>query len=635
MDKENITSEELVADVIADYERRRAARRRFEAQWRLNTNFVLGNQFCFIGPSSEVEEDEKDYFWQEREVFNHIAPLVDTRLAKLGRVRPVMSVRPASGDDKDIKTAQAASKILKSAQASHDFDGVLSDGTMWSEITGSVFYKVTWDDDGGMRVGSIDNRPVREGDVKIEVCPPYEIYPDDLTRQDVKDLRSIIHARAVPVDEIERVYGARVESENGLDVIEPSLVMGVGGLFSGGAAAAAARGERNDCALVIERFSMPSEDFPLGSHVVVAHGKLLYFGELPYENGEGGERALPFVKQDCMRRAGCFFGTSVVERTIPIQRAYNAVKNRKHEFLNRIAMGVLTVEDGSVDIDNLADEGLSPGKIIVYRQGSQPPRLMNCGDVPNDFSVEEERLLNEFISVSGVSEIMRSSSIPPGATSGVALQLLIEQDDTRLSVSAELIRKAARDIARKILRLYKQFATRPRLVRIVGENGDVELMSFVSSDISCDDVVFDTENELSETLAVRQNTLFELLARGLLGGEDGRLDEETRYKVLDTLGYGGWESKSDSRKVHVRRAEKENLAFVAGGEVEVSELDDHELHIARHTSFALTDSNFDFKRGDKARARLTEHIRRHRELLRQKEGTGNAVENRNAESAGA
>ncbi len=620
MENENITSEELAADVVADYERRRTARRRFEAQWRLNMNFVLGNQFCSIGPSAEVTEDEKDYFWQEREVFNHIASVVDTRLAKLGRVRPVMSVRPASGDDCDIKTAQAASKILKSAQNSHDFDSVLSDGTMWSEITGSVFYKIAWDDDGGAVVGSIDGRPVHEGDVKIEVCPPYEIYPDDLTRQDVKDLRSIIHARAVPTDEIERVYGVRVESETGLDVIEPSLVGGVGGLFGSGVAPAASRGERSDCALVIERYDMPSEKHPLGAHTVVSNGKLLYCGELPYESGEGGARALPFVKQDSMRRAGCFFGTSMVERTIPLQRAYNAVKNRKHEFLNRIAMGVLTVEDGSVDVDDLADEGLSPGKIIVYRQGSQPPRLMNCGDVPSDFAVEEERLLNEFISVSGVSEIMRSSSVPSGATSGVALQLLIEQDDTRLSVSAELVRKAAREIARKILRLYRQFATRPRLIRFVGENGDVELMSFVSSDISCDDVVFDTENELSETLAMRQNTIFELLSRGLLSAEDGRLDEETKYKVLDTLGYGGWESKGDARKVHVRRAEKENMTAKAGGEIEPSELDDHELHIARHTSFALTDSNFGHRRGKEARERLIEHIRRHKALIEQKEG---------------
>ncbi|MCX4286529.1 MAG: hypothetical protein OSJ68_04460, partial [Clostridia bacterium] len=90
---------------------------------------------------------------------------------------------------------------------------------------------------------------------------------------------------------------------------------------------------------------------------------------------------------------------SVIERVIPVQRAYNAVKNRKHEFLNRLAMGVLTVENGSVDTDNLEEEGLSPGKILVYRQGAEKPSLMDSGDVPADFAYEEDRLLSEFETV--------------------------------------------------------------------------------------------------------------------------------------------------------------------------------------------------------------------------------------------
>ena len=53
-------------------------------------------------------------------------------------------------------------------------------------------------------------------------------------------------------------------------------------------------------------------------------------------------------------------------------------------------MGVITVEDGSVDTDDLAEEGLSPGKIIVYRQGTNPPSVMGTGNVPNDLTYEEE-----------------------------------------------------------------------------------------------------------------------------------------------------------------------------------------------------------------------------------------------------
>ena len=86
----------------------------------------------------------------------------------------------------------------------------------------------------------------------------------------------------------------------------------------------------------------------------MAGGKLLYADVLPFVNGERNERGFPFVKQDCLRLPGAFFGASVIERLIPVQRAYNAVRNRKHEFLNRLSMGVLTVEDGSIDTEELS-----------------------------------------------------------------------------------------------------------------------------------------------------------------------------------------------------------------------------------------------------------------------------------------
>lgn len=178
------------------------------------------------------------------------------------------------------------------------------------------------------------------------------------------------------------------------------------------------RTRRNDCAVVIERYTLPTVDKPDGELAIIAGKHLLYYGSLPYECGDDGKRVLPFVQQNSITRAGCFYGTCMVERAIPVQRAYNAVKNRKHEFLNRIAMGVLTVEDGSVDTDNLESEGLSPGKVLVYRQGSVAPKLLSPGTVPSDFTVEEQRLLNEFVDVSGISEIMRSSSVPSTVTSG-------------------------------------------------------------------------------------------------------------------------------------------------------------------------------------------------------------------------
>lgn len=65
----------------------------------------------------------------------------------------------------------------------------------------------------------------------------------------------------------------------------------------------------------------------------------------------------------------------LVDRLIPCQQSYNALKGRYAEYVNRLSVGEVVVEDGSVDTDALAEEGLAPGKVIVYRQGSVPPTI--------------------------------------------------------------------------------------------------------------------------------------------------------------------------------------------------------------------------------------------------------------------
>ena len=90
-----------------------------------------------------------------------------------------MSVLPASDDDGDVKTAKASGKILDSAYNKLDVNTLVGNATMWSELTGSVFYKVTWDNKGGRKVGLDEKKkPLYEGDGRIDVCPPYEILPD-------------------------------------------------------------------------------------------------------------------------------------------------------------------------------------------------------------------------------------------------------------------------------------------------------------------------------------------------------------------------------------------------------------------------------------------------------------------------
>ncbi|WP_249661920.1 hypothetical protein, partial [Lysinibacillus fusiformis] len=72
--------------VQQEYERRKSVRLPFELQWRLNTEFLNGNQFLDIDPTSvTIQEIPKLYWYQEREVFNQMATIYETRVAYLSR----------------------------------------------------------------------------------------------------------------------------------------------------------------------------------------------------------------------------------------------------------------------------------------------------------------------------------------------------------------------------------------------------------------------------------------------------------------------------------------------------------------------------------------------------------------------
>ena len=86
---------DIVKEVLEDFQNRVLERKSYETQWKLNMNFYMGNQFCSIGFGGLVEDGDRQYFCQEREVFNHIAPKIDTRLAKLSAIKPKLYVVPA------------------------------------------------------------------------------------------------------------------------------------------------------------------------------------------------------------------------------------------------------------------------------------------------------------------------------------------------------------------------------------------------------------------------------------------------------------------------------------------------------------------------------------------------------------
>ena len=595
----NKEKRELCDFVKSEFERRSRERLKYELQWRLNINFFLGNQYCDILPEAGVlYRTDKAFSWQQRDVFNHIAPIVESRLAKLNKVLPRVVVRPATGDEEDVEAAKVSTMILNSAFERNKMDAVINEATVWSELCGTVFYKQNWINDGGMIICKEGEKSIHEGDISTTVCPPHEIYPDTCNVQQIDQCASVIHAHVLTRDYVKELWNVEVDATD-IDACTPDGTR---------------TGKFKDGCLVLEYYEQPSQEHENGRYIVVCGEKLLFEGDLPYINGEGGTRKLPFVQQNAISRPGCIWGVSVIERCIPVQRSYNAVRNRKHEFLTKMAVGVLAVEEGTADIEDLAENGLSPGKVIVYRQGANKPEMLYPGSIPDEFTKEEAALLEEFNLISGTSDLMRQSVAPPNITSGRALNTIAEQDDTRLAVTADKIRDAIIEISKQWLRLFKQFAGNARIERVVGKNGGISKLYWSSAMLTSDDVVHETENELSDSLSSRKQAIYEMLAHGLFLDENGNLPERTKGRILRALGMGDWENISDLSEIHSARAMRENNLLKNGKLPSVLDADDHEIHISEHAKTLLSEQfEQEFGMDSEAAKRFEEHINLHRE----------------------
>ena len=611
--QESERKKKIAEAITLDFETRREERRRLENAWRLNMNFLSGNQYCDVSPFGDLVEEDKQFFWQAKRTFNHIAPLVEARVAKLMKRQPDLKVKAFSDEDGDLKMAKLATGILKYTSERLELSKILERGTVWAETCGSAFYKVVWNEKGGRQV-AVDEKgePVYEGEVEITVAPPFEIFPDKLSAEGLEDLQSLIHAQAVSVDYIYEKFGValvgkELENHAVCGYSEPSA--GKGAMGKGFSKTVFSNAE-----ILIEKYTLPTEKFKDGKLEIVAGGELLYSGPLPYLNADREERGLPFVKQDCVRLPASFFGTSIVDRLIPVQRAYNAVRNRKHEFLNRISMGVLAVEDGSVDTDELTEEGLMPGKVLVYRQGAKAPELLDCGGFPAEFAREEEWLEKEFSLVSGVSDLSQNST-PARVTSATGLQLLISQDDSRLATTIESFDSALKEIGKHVLRLYRQFAGNARLMTLTGENKRTQVYYFNASEVVGKDISFECEEK--DNSYDKREILLKLFEAGLLFDDDGKVTKENKNRILEAFGFGSYENSKDISSLHIAKAGEENLALKTE-EIEPDCYDDHELHISEHTRFLLSAEFKVSKKQDEIKKKFIAHIEKHKKMREEK-----------------
>ena len=619
--------EDVINNVIEELEKRKNERQALEQQWTLNANFLVGNQYCDINPyRGDIEQLEPVYDWLERETFNQIAPLVETRIANLRKINYIMKVKPATNELDDYAKAETSTNVLQHTQKVTDFESKKNTAINWNELTGNCFWLSWWDKDKGEMLATekiiefdengeqkTKETAYYEGDLDYGLITPYELYPESIFKQGIEAQRSIILEQVKTVDDIYDLYGIKVEGTN-VETFELTPIASGGGFGYENTTLTLGHRTIDNAEKVITYFEKPSKHKPKGRMIIIIGDKeLVYYGDLPYSR-------IPIVQTTCIEVAGQFFGRSAIERMIPIQRAYNGCVNRIHEYIKHVAIGSYITEEGSIDIEEYEQSGQAPGAMLVYKQGSQPPVPIPNGNLPAEIMQERYNLKQDMEYAAGVSQLMVYGQAPSGVTSGKALDNLMEIDNTRLSLTGENNRNATLQLAILWLEIYKKYATTRRIVNYVGINNIGKAIIWSNEDINSYDVEYVTENELLMSEEKQKENFFNAYNMGLFTDKSGAIPTRVKQKAKEYMKFGNYSDIMTLDELQIQSAQRENAFFENGVIPEVSDFDEHEIHIEEHLRYVL---QMDFrllknKKPEYAEA-LENHIKKHKEIVAVKE----------------
>lgn len=614
--------EDIIRSVLEKLEKRRGQRSSLERQWILNANFLVGNQYCGVRQyTGDIEQLEPVYTWLNRETFNNIAPLIQTRIANLKKINYMMKVKPATNELDDYAKAEVSTSVLQHTQKSTNFESKKDTMIYWNELCGNCFWLSWWDKDKGDKIAvetDIDigkngierkrERAFYQGDLDYGLITPYEVFPESVFKQGVENQRSIILEQVKSVEEIYDLYGIDVPGSD-IETFELAPVTSGGGLGYENTVISIGHRTAENSEKVITYFERPSKYRPGGLMIIIVGDEhLVYYGDMPYSR-------IPLVQTVCHEVPGQFFGKSVIEDLIPLQRTYNGCINSIHEFIKRLSLGNFFVEEGSIDIEEYQDHGLEPGAFLVYKNGSSPPSRVPNVSLPPEIMSERYNLKSDMEYVAGVSQLMVNGNAPQTNMSGTAINSLMEIDNTRLSLTGDHIRTSVKKLAVLWLEIFKRFAKTHRVVEYIGSNNIGQALVWSSEDINSYDVEYTTENELLMSEEMQKQRFFDAYNMGLFTDSDGRIPERVKLLALEFMKIGSYSDIMNINSLQIQAAQRENVFFESGVIPKVSDYDEHAIHVEEHLRYIL---QMDFQilkhRKPEYAAALENHLKEHKQL---------------------
>jgi hypothetical protein len=526
-------------------------RRRYEFQWVVNLAYYLGYQYLVYNTQTNSLEVPRDF--KQPLIINRIGSFIEARHAKVTKNRPVARVIPDTTDPEDIHAARNADKCLMHLHRKLGMDHQYDRGLMRTWICGTSFMETLWDpnsgdpieeevkSDDGMDLildedeGTIATEEIFIGEVSTRSLSCFEIIPASDTILDVWEQPWMMKRVHKPIAEWEEIFPhlrgklKRQDKEELYTEHEKTVQRMSCPIFQGALSGRdAPRDSLNSMALGKVFLMKPNAQYPGGLCAIIVGDQLAKIDKFP---NNFGKNVYPWVKFVEKEDGFHFWGQSTIERLIPIQRAYNRLKQQKAKNAALMANLKWLLPKGSqVAEDALNDE---EGEIVEYNPAVPKPEAAMVAPMPNYVTELARELVVDFRDVGG----QRESSVtpPPNVVAGVAMQTAAELADEIIGPIIKRIGTSMSLVANTQLELIDQEWQEPRLIKVIGDTGKIGILWLKGADLRHHtDVHIEIESMYPDFRGAKRQTLMDLWDRRIIVDPTSFL-KAFRYGTFDVL----------------------------------------------------------------------------------------------------
>jgi hypothetical protein len=392
-------------------------------------NYYLGNQWIVWDSSSKKMTIAPSAPNEERVTHNIIKPKVMVKVAKQIKNRIKYDVIPDTNDQTRIEIARAAKRFIDHWWQEQEMDRKARDIHFQDAIKGWCALKVYFDPELG---DDITPEPTEEemqegeypqalftGEVVARVIDPLTLKIDPAATTD-DEIRWMIERKPRDIDYIKEKYGKDVPADANVDYMQTELTPSTG--YSN----LQSNKKNYRMAMVDEMWVKPCRKYPNGLKVTIANNTVLDVEE------NAGD--IPYVLFVDIPIPSSVKGDAFIKDMLPIQRHINIMKTAMATHAKRMGNSMWLIPTGAkVDEDDLINES---GAILYYTPNGPAPARVSPPDLPAIYDRLIEFYMRDIDDMSGAREIT-AGRLPAGLDTSSGLQLMVEQENEKLAVSAE------------------------------------------------------------------------------------------------------------------------------------------------------------------------------------------------------